>query len=128
MIEEHNLSDRLMCDSCGTSSNHIGEQPDARTIKIAKKYQVSIYHQAQQLKINDFDTYDHIIAMDESNLKDIRKVLGSKTHPRIELMRAYEPYSSETSVPDPWFGDMRDFEYCYQLLYTCCKHLIQEYI
>ena len=67
-------------DSCGTSSYHIGNKPDVRSINIAQKNNIDITQQrAAQFKKSDFDTYDYIYAMDSANYQDI---LALATNPQ----------------------------------------------
>src|SRR6187551_3083494 len=59
-------------DSCGTGNWYIGKGPDKRSTRVAKQYGIDISKQVCRLfKQSDFDTFDHILVMDKSNLADI---------------------------------------------------------
>ena len=59
-------------ESAGTSDYHIGSLPDKRSIEVAKKNGLDITDQrGRQFKTSDFDTYDYIYAMDNSNYNNI---------------------------------------------------------
>ena len=59
-------------DSAGTAAYHIGNAPDKRSIAVAKKHGLDISSQsARQFKVSDFDTFDFIYAMDQSNYNNI---------------------------------------------------------
>lgn len=61
-------SDKVYVDSAGTGHWHAGEAPDPRSIEIAKKHNLDIsYQRARQFQPEDFDTFDIIYVMDNSN-------------------------------------------------------------
>ena len=66
------LSKDFIVDSAGTGGWHAGELPDKRSISTAKNRGLDITSQkARQFKISDFDTFDYIYVMDNSNYKDV---------------------------------------------------------
>jgi len=59
-------------DSCGTGAYHVGSAPDPRTTSTLRAHGISTYrHKARKLHISDFDTFDYIFVMDESNFDDV---------------------------------------------------------
>ena len=67
-------------DSAGTSSFHEGERPDARMLRTAKKYGVSMNGiRSRGLKAEDFDRFDRIYVMDQSNLQNVLLIAMSRT-------------------------------------------------
>lgn len=68
--EEYHLG--LKLDSAGTGSWHIGKAPCEGSIKVAKMNGVDISGlRARQVNIRDNDTFDLILAMDNSNYNDL---------------------------------------------------------
>ena len=64
--------EEVFVDSAGTSNYHIGDAPDPRSVSVAHKYGVDITDQlGRQFKIKDFDTFDHIYVMDNSNYRNV---------------------------------------------------------
>ena len=124
-ITEQKIDHLLSCDSCGTGNYHIGQQPDCRTIAVAQKHQVPIDHLCRQLNISDFSTFDRIMAMDESNRKNILWKGGEGAKEKVWLMRAFDPKGGE-EVPDPYHGGEKDFEEVYQILNRSIDSLIRE--
>ncbi|MHB1176795.1 MAG: low molecular weight protein-tyrosine-phosphatase [Daejeonella sp.] len=109
-------------DSAGTGNWHVGEQPDQRSIAIAKKYGVDISGQfCRQFDVNDFDVYDHIFVMDYSNLDDI-KALARKDedHTKISM------FLKDNAVPDPYYDDTQ-FDPVYLMVEKRCKEIIEEF-
>ena len=65
-------SDEIFVDSAGTAAYHVGKLPDQRSIEVAGKYGIDITNQrARKFTVKDFDTFDYIYAMDESNYQNI---------------------------------------------------------
>src|SRR3954468_15064208 len=77
--QKHNL--KIQVDSAGTSSNHIGQAPDPRTIANAKKNGVDLSHlRARQFALTDFDDFDFIYVMDLNNLKNVLALAKNNAH------------------------------------------------
>ncbi|MBI3235311.1 MAG: low molecular weight phosphotyrosine protein phosphatase [Bacteroidetes bacterium] len=130
LIEDRNLQDQIVCDSAGTSANHQGENPDPRTIEICEKYDVQIAHKARQIQPYDFNTFHFLVAMDESNFLYLNKMAQSNMLPNnhIMMMREFDTNLDNINVADPWFGDLSDFESCYQTLSRNCQLLLDQII
>ncbi|GAB4158537.1 MAG: low molecular weight protein-tyrosine-phosphatase [Winogradskyella sp.] len=107
-------------DSAGTAAYHIGNQPDHRSIKVAKQNGIDISHQrARQFKTVDFDTFDYIYAMDSSNFDNIVSLARNQNDiEKVKLFLEENPKVSNKDVPDPYYGDMGDFEYIFDLINT----------
>lgn len=72
LIDQGELSERIVCDSAGTSSYHIGSPPDRRMSAAAfQKLQIKLRGQARQFQKSDFENFDLILAMDQENYQDI---------------------------------------------------------
>ncbi len=116
------------CDSAGTAGYHIGEMPDERSRATAQKYNVPINHRARQISPDDFNKYDYIVAMDRSNLRniqDMQKKVPVATKSKVLLMRSFDPQLPEGEVPDPYYGDIRDFENVYEILFRSNQRFIE---
>src|SRR5690349_18577159 len=90
-IKEMGLSEHFEVDSCGTADYHIGCSPDARTIRNALANGVSIDHACRQLCVDDFEQFDRIFVMDESNLRHALRIAPDVHRHKVELMRTYDP-------------------------------------
>ncbi|HRH35894.1 MAG TPA: low molecular weight protein-tyrosine-phosphatase [Catalimonadaceae bacterium] len=126
-LEERNLSEKYQADSCGTSGLHVGERPDARTIRNARHHGLEIDHTGRQLSVSDLSSFDLILTMDRSNhqfvLDMARPVFGSRAE--IKMIRSFDPEAlGAMDVPDPWYGKEEGFEEIYQILSRTCKVLI----
>lgn len=116
-IKELGLEQDFSAQSCGTANYHIGDMPDPRTIRNAFKNGIFINHIGRQLSAEDLDSFDVILAMDWSNLRNIKllRTAESNLH-KISLMRAHDPLGKNEDVPDPYDGNENDFQEVFDIL------------
>ncbi len=76
---------------------------------------------ARQMKASDYQRYDLIIAMDESNIRGIRRITGGDPEDKIHLLLDYA--GEHRSVADPWYT--RDFETAYDDILRGCRALLE---
>lgn len=109
-------------DSAGTGNWHIGEQPDKRSIAIAKKFGVDLSNQrGRQFDVSDFEKYDHILVMDYNNLNDVKTLASSE-----EEQKKVSLFLKDGIVPDPYYDDDQ-FEPVYLMVEKRCKQIIEEF-
>lgn len=129
LVEEHGLSNRINCDSAGTSSYHIGDLPDRRTRENALEHGLTLTHRARRMTGEDLAQFDYLVAMDESNFEAIQQLshrsLGLYTDENVFLLREFDPeVDNEPNVPDPYYEDPEVFEQVYQIVHRCCRQFI----
>ncbi len=93
-------------DSAGTGSWHVGNPPDARMRAAGEQVGLAIDGQAQRVEPAALAAADLVLAMDRSNLTDLRRLAGSAgiTTPLV-LFRDFDPEATGTAeVPDPYYG------------------------
>lgn len=119
------LADRFEIDSAGTGSWHAGEPADRRMRETARGHGVALTSRARQFGYADFETFDHILVMDRSNLHDVlfldRKERFSD---RVQLFRQYDPDPEDYQVPDPYYGGDAGFERVYAIVDRTCDALL----
>ena len=124
-INERGLSSFLYADSCGTSNYHIGDPPDLRTMTNARKNGINIIHLGRQIKANDLSDFDMLLAMDQTNLTNIKRLdKNGLYHNKIILMRAYDNLGQHEDVPDPYFGGEEGFQKVYEILERSTTNLL----
>jgi protein-tyrosine phosphatase len=106
-------------DSAGTSGWHEGEPPHPGSIRIARKYGISIERQrSRPVHPKDGELFDYIIAMDTANRQALLSEFRFPEH-KVHLMRNFHlngQYNRELSVPDPWGLGDDAFERVYAIL------------
>ena len=116
-ISKRGFDHLVEADSCGTSNYHIGDKPDHRTIVNAKRNGVTIDHFGKQLSAQHMVEYDFILAMDQSNHRNILRLEEvGKNASKVSLMRSFDPDRDIDEVPDPYYGDERDFQKVFEIL------------
>lgn len=122
LVKSKNLDGHIECDSAGTAAYHIGSLPDKRIRNVAQDNGLILTHKARQLAHDDFLKFDYIVAMDQSNFENIRKVsLFAHDHERsdisVQLYRAFDPEKGNSlNVPDPYYEDFAAFQNVYEIV------------
>ncbi len=111
-------------DSAGTSSYHIGEKPDPRSIETGDLNGIDIRGQrARQFKRIDFDLFDKIYVMDNSNYSDIASMTDNLKHLEKVKLILEEGYPGENrEVPDPYWNNR--FSDVFQMLDHSCEQIV----
>ncbi|TVU55545.1 MAG: low molecular weight phosphotyrosine protein phosphatase [Arthrospira sp. PLM2.Bin9] len=126
LIEEANLGDRIVCDSAGTSSYHIGSAPDSRMTMAAKKRGIVLKGSARQFTSEDFENFDLILAMDRDNYQQIMYLdQGKKYGDKVKLMCDFCRHHNLKEVPDPYYGGPEGFNQVIDLLLDACEGLLE---
>ena len=117
-------------DSAGTAAYHVGEQPDPRSVEVARENGVSINHSARKFRSSDVDEFDFIFAMDQANYRDIVSAVGHRPS-NLYLLRDFESNAlpgSKQEVPDPYYGGPEGFSYIFELMSDCIDNFIRREI
>ena len=123
-IKARGLENAINADSCGTSNYHIGDTPDPRTIANAIRNGIIIDHCGRQLDEKDLEEFDFILAMDESNYRNILRVAsGKKIHDKLMMMRDFDPVE-KGDVPDPYHGGDEGFQTVHDILNRSMEEFI----
>jgi len=117
----------MTVDSAGTSNYHIGEAPDKRMQQKAIEHHLNISNQrGRQFCVEDFDNFDYIFAMDESNQSDILGLARYEAdRNKVELFLNMNHPGKNLCVPDPYYGGEQGFEDVYQMLNEACNKFIK---
>jgi protein-tyrosine phosphatase len=121
MVDEAGLSAQIKVDSAGTGSWHVGEQAHAGTRRILTQHGIPYAGEARQVRPQDVaDPNTYIIGMDDANIRDLRRLYGSR--PRLYRLLEFARQSDVPDVPDPYYTG--NFEYVYQLVTDGCRGLL----
>lgn len=122
-VNEAGLSDQIYIDSAGTGDWHIGQQPHEGTRHILKQHNIDFEGiKARQLNAADFECFDIIVAMDESNVRNMKKIAGTKKNVHIHMLLDHWPEKGIQDVPDPYFTG--NFEEVYEMVKQSCDQLL----
>lgn len=125
IVEENNDIERFEIDSAGTGRYHIGELPDTRMRIHARNRDYELTHRCRQVSISDFDEFDLIVAMDESNYRDLKRIAPSpETEKKIVRMADFADKTiGYDYIPDPYYEGAEGFELVLDLLESACNNL-----
>lgn len=98
-------------DSAGTGDWHVGRPPDRRAQAVAARNGVDIAHlRARQVTRADFDRFDHVVALDGDNLRDLRRMMPPGSKAVLSLLLDHVPGRAGIAVADPYYGDDSHFD------------------
>lgn len=121
----NNVRTRFNVDSAGTGSYHIGDLPDSRMRVHARKRGYNLTHRARQFKTTDFDDFDLIVVMDESNCRNV--ISMARTNEDLEKIVPMGVFLSDNShydyIPDPYYEGSEGFELVLDLLEDATENL-----
>lgn len=125
-IAQYNLN--ISVDSCGTANYHVGEAPDYRAQQTLKRHQTDISMlKGRQFSVNDFDEFDMIFTMDESNYYNIIALARSEDDKnKVEMIMNTVNAGENISVPDPYYGGADGFENTYKMLNLACDCILKD--
>ncbi len=114
---------KVFVDSAGTGHWHVGDLPDERSIAIAKKYNLDITDQrGRQFSPKDFDDFDIIYVMDNSNKENVRALAQNEDQRKKVHLILNEIFPGENvDLPDPYFGGSFGFDSVYKMLDEACE-------
>jgi len=110
LVEEAGLAEEFIIDSAGTGRWHVGERADARMRAAASRRGLEITSIARQVSADDFERFDHILAMDRENLQELSERAPSRHRSKVRLFRDFDPEDPGADVPDPYYGGPDGFD------------------
>lgn len=128
-VQQAGLEDVIEIDSAGTGSWHLGEKPHRGTVRELERRGIAVGDQrARQVTSDELASYDYVLAMDLSNLNDVRAMVrraGLDLEPRLMLEFVDDP-NAPTEVPDPYYE--RNFDRVFDLLDEATDGLLEEIV
>ena len=112
-------------DSAGTGNWHLGHAPDPRAQAVAIKNGVDIGGlRARLVTPDDFNRFDHIVAMDASNLADLEAMRPEGSTALVARLLDFAPEMGILDVPDPYTGGDEGFDETYRLIEAGAQGLL----
>ena len=121
------LLDHLVIDSAGTGNWHVGDPPDPRAQAATSLRGIDISGlRARQVSSQDFDNFDLLLAMDQSNHSDLTSLGAGEAVDRVRLFLDYVPDLGLRDVPDPYYGGKDGFDDVLNLVELASEGLLRE--
>ena len=124
MLKKRKLSSSFYVDSAATSREELGNEIYPNMRRTLESHDVAILnHRARQIQKNEYDEFDYIIAMDEENMYNLKRIFAGDSKNKIHYLMEYTstPYAE---IEDPWYT--RNFEKAYQDIYLGCLGLLDK--
>ena len=125
LVKQAGLESEFHIESAGTGDWHVGGPRDERSAAVGKKRGIPLTGTAQQFTRKDFARFDHVIAMDGSNLKNLSRMAPDEAaKKKVRLLRAFEDGGGTEDVPDPYYGGPQGFEDVFDIVERACAGLL----
>ena len=98
-------------DSAAISNEERGRRADRRSVAEAKRRGIAMPERvARQVTVDDFARFDHVIGMTRAHCASLRRLASPAGSAKVRMLL------DERDVPDPWYGDARDFVAVFDLI------------
>ena len=126
LVEEAQLDHLIHIDSAGTHAYHVGNPPDPRATEAAARRGIDLTPQrARRVTAADFERFDYVLAMDQSNREDLLEICPEPHQNKIRLFLEFTEPSSQADVPDPYYGGSQGFERVLDLVEEAARGLLK---
>ena len=126
-VHQSGLHGHIEVDSCGTGDWHIGHPPDRRAAAEASRRGFPLDHlRARQVRSEDFEYFDYILAMDRQNLADLRAMCPPGFGGHLGLFLPFAPDNPTDEVPDPYYGGEEGFARVFDMVEAASEGLLRE--
>jgi protein-tyrosine phosphatase len=116
----------LQIASVGTHEYHVGKPAFPTAVEVARRRGYDITrHVARRITPGDIERFDLILAMDRSNLSSLGQIAPTASRGKIELLLAYGEEYHDEEVPDPFGGEVADFERALDMIEDGCRGVAQ---
>ena len=127
LTDREGLTEHLFIDSAGTYGGHSGELSDPRMRRAATARGIEMTHRARQVREDDFEKFDMVIAMDDNNYENLFRLAPDRAaQQKIYRFREFLRHNPDWSyIPDPYYEGHEGFELVLNLLEDGCKTLVE---
>lgn len=125
LVEERGVAKRFEIDSAGLYGGHAGDLPDARMRSHARLRGLDLTHRSRQVRESDFDRFDIIVAMDDSNYDRLRALAPTSEDEKkvVKMADFFTQHPWADCVPDPYYDGAQGFENALDLIEDGCQGL-----
>ena len=126
-VDKNELQDIIEVDSAGTSGWHEGDLPDERMRVHGDARGYNFSSKARKFRKSDFDLFDYISVMDDSNYNIVKSLANSNEQvKKIKMMTDFLVQNPHHNyIPDPYYGGSSGFELVLDLLEDASEGFLQ---
>ena len=122
LVAEADLGGEIEIDSAGTGSWHVGERAHRGTRNVLSQHEIAYDGRARQIVLDDFANFDYILAMDNSNLSNLRRMAPENATATLARLLDFADDPPTEEVPDPYYNGR--FEEVFQLVQQGAEGLL----
>jgi len=112
-------------DSAGTAGFHVDEPPHHQSVAAGARRGYEVAGRSRRLTKEDFRTFDLVVTMDETNLRDAQRMAPADAKARVVALRTFDAQGDgNLEVPDPWGQPDTAYEHMYDLVEHAADGLI----
>lgn len=127
MVREQGLDNKISVDSAGTSGYHDGDLPDHRMRQHGARRGYKFDSRSRRFTSLDFDRFDVILAMDDSNYHNIMRLAPDlESEKKVYRMVDFSKRFGHDHIPDPYYSGADGFELVLDLLEDACEGLLEK--
>ena len=122
LVKKENLENKFEIASAGTSSEELGNPVYYLAKEKLLEHNISCEGKtARKLKVEDYEYYDYILAMESSNIRDIKRMFNKNVERKVYRLLDFT-YNSR-DIDDPWYT--RDFDRAYKEILEGCEAFLK---
>jgi protein-tyrosine phosphatase len=130
LVADAGLNEQVEVDSAGTGAWHVGCAPDERATAAAAARGIELRGVARQVRPEDFERFDLLLAMDAENHRNLRALApDERARAKVRMLREFDPAATAAvtlDVPDPYYGGEDGFDRVLDLVEDACTGLLDE--
>ncbi|MDE6547553.1 MAG: low molecular weight phosphotyrosine protein phosphatase [Muribaculaceae bacterium] len=128
LVKEQGVADQFEIDSAGLYGGHAGDLPDSRMRAHARRRGLELTHRSRKVRESDFDRFDIIVAMDDSNYDQLRAMAPTPEDEKkvVKMADFFTQHPWADCVPDPYYDGAQGFENALDLIEDGCFTLLKQ--
>lgn len=122
LVNKEGFSNDFYIDSAGTSNEEEGNEIHYGTRKKLNEKNIEFdNHVARKMKKEDYNKFDFIIGMEESNIRNINKIIGEDRENKVYRLLDFS--DNPRDIADPWYTG--NFDITYDDIYEGCIDFLE---
>ena len=118
LVRRAGLQDDFLIESAATSREELGNDMHYGTRTKLREMGIPFTRRAaRQIRPDDYDRYDYLVAMDDENLYYMNRCWGGDPKNKIRMLLSFA--GKDRDIADPW--DTGNFDQTYEDVLEGCK-------
>ena len=123
LVRSKNLEEKFVIESSATSLEEIGNDVHYGTVRKLNSFGIPVEHRkARKLTKEDYDKFYYIIGMEESNIKNIIKIIGEDK--KGQVFKLLDFSENPRDIADPLYTG--NFDKTYNDILEGCQALLNK--